>query len=68
VLGADPFWFVVLSGLVFFACGEIYSLFPSAATDTFGSKFATTNAGLLYTAKAPRTCPWRLPAAHHRGA
>jgi OFA family oxalate/formate antiporter-like MFS transporter len=49
--GANPFWFVVLSGLVFFAWGEIYSLFPSTATDTFGSKYATTNAGLLYTAK-----------------
>jgi MFS transporter, OFA family, oxalate/formate antiporter len=51
VLGADPFWFVVLSGVVFFAWGEIYSLFPSTCTDTFGSKFAATNAGLLYTAK-----------------
>jgi len=51
LLGTDPFWFVVLSGLVFFAWGEIYSLFPSTVTDTFGSKFATTNAGLLYTAK-----------------
>jgi OFA family oxalate/formate antiporter-like MFS transporter len=51
LLGTDPFWFVVLSGIVFFAWGEIYSLFPSTATDTFGSKFATTNAGLLYTAK-----------------
>jgi OFA family oxalate/formate antiporter-like MFS transporter len=50
-LGADPVWFVILSGLVFFAWGEIYSLFPSTATDTFGAKFATTNAGLLYTAK-----------------
>jgi OFA family oxalate/formate antiporter-like MFS transporter len=50
-LGHDPFWFVLLSGLVFFAWGEIYSLFPSTATDTFGSKYATTNAGLLYTAK-----------------
>ena len=49
--GVDPFWFVVLSGLVFFAWGEIYSLFPSTATDTFGARFATTNAGLLYTAK-----------------
>src|SRR5215510_4972447 len=49
--GHDPFWFVLLSGLVFFAWGEIYSLFPATATDTFGSKFATTNAGLLYTAK-----------------
>ena len=51
LFGKDPFWFVVLSGLVFFAWGEIYSLFPSTCTDTFGSKFATTNAGLLYTAK-----------------
>ncbi len=50
-LGADPVWFVILSGLVFFAWGEIYSLFPTTCTDTFGTKFATTNAGLLYTAK-----------------
>ncbi len=51
LLGHNPVWFVLLSGLVFFAWGEIYSLFPSTCTDTFGSKFATTNAGLLYTAK-----------------
>jgi OFA family oxalate/formate antiporter-like MFS transporter len=49
--GHDPIWFVLLSGFVFFAWGEIYSLFPSTCTDTFGSKFAATNAGLLYTAK-----------------
>jgi MFS transporter, OFA family, oxalate/formate antiporter len=49
--GHDPVMFVVLSGLVFFAWGEIYSLFPSTCTDTFGAKFAATNAGLLYTAK-----------------
>lgn len=49
--GSDPLWFVILSGAVFFAWGEIYSLFPSTCTDTFGSKFAATNAGLLYTAK-----------------
>jgi len=36
---------------VFFAWGEIYSLFPATATDIFGRKFATTNYGLLYTAK-----------------
>jgi MFS transporter, OFA family, oxalate/formate antiporter len=36
---------------VFFAWGEIYSLFPSTCADTFGSKFAAANAGLLYTAK-----------------
>jgi MFS transporter, OFA family, oxalate/formate antiporter len=49
--GKDPVWFVLLSGFVFFAWGEIYSLFPSTCTDTFGTKFAATNAGLLYTAK-----------------
>ncbi|MGN6117907.1 MAG: oxalate/formate MFS antiporter [Nitrobacter sp.] len=49
--GHNPVAFVILSGFVFFAWGEIYSLFPSTCTDTFGSKFATTNAGLLYTAK-----------------
>ena len=42
---------MVLTGLVFFAWGEIYSLFPATCGDTFGSKYATTNAGLLYTAK-----------------
>jgi OFA family oxalate/formate antiporter-like MFS transporter len=49
--GHDPVWFVILSGLVFFAWGEIYSLFPSTCTDVYGVKYATTNAGLLYTAK-----------------
>jgi MFS transporter, OFA family, oxalate/formate antiporter len=49
--GKDPVWFVILSGAVFFAWGEIYSLFPSTCTDTFGAQYATTNAGLLYTAK-----------------
>jgi OFA family oxalate/formate antiporter-like MFS transporter len=47
----NPVMFVVLSGLVFFAWGEIYSLFPATCTDIFGRKFATTNYGLLYTAK-----------------
>src|SRR5215831_2082077 len=51
MFGSDPVMFVLLTGLVFFAWGEIYSLFPSTSTDTFGVKFATTNAGLLYTAK-----------------
>jgi OFA family oxalate/formate antiporter-like MFS transporter len=49
--GTNPKAFVLLSGLVFFAWGEIYSLFPSTCGDTYGPKFATTNAGLLYTAK-----------------
>jgi len=51
VYGKDPLMFVLLSGLVFFAWGEIYSLFPSTCTDTFGARYATANAGLLYTAK-----------------
>jgi OFA family oxalate/formate antiporter-like MFS transporter len=49
--GNNPVAFVILSGLVFFAWGEIYSLFPSTNADTFGPKFAAANAGLLYTAK-----------------
>jgi MFS transporter, OFA family, oxalate/formate antiporter len=49
--GQSPVAFVILTGLVFFAWGEIYSLFPSTCADTFGSKFAAANAGLLYTAK-----------------
>jgi MFS transporter, OFA family, oxalate/formate antiporter len=47
----DPLLFVVLSGLVFFAWGEIYALFPALCTDLFGKKFASANYGLLYTAK-----------------
>jgi OFA family oxalate/formate antiporter-like MFS transporter len=50
-LGHDPVMFVILSGVVFFAWGEIYSLFPSTCTDVYGTRYATTNAGLLYTAK-----------------
>jgi OFA family oxalate/formate antiporter-like MFS transporter len=50
-LAANPLWFVILSGMVFFAWGEIYSLFPATCTDIYGRKFATTNYGLLYTAK-----------------
>jgi len=51
VFGTDAVSFVLLSGLVFFAWGEIYSLFPSTCTDLFGTRYATANAGLLYTAK-----------------
>jgi oxalate/formate antiporter len=43
--------FVILSGVVFFGWGEIFSLFPSTLTDTFGAKHATTNYGLLYVAQ-----------------
>jgi MFS transporter, OFA family, oxalate/formate antiporter len=49
--GHDPVLFVLLTALVFFGWGEIYSLFPSTTTDTFGAKYAAANAGLMYTAK-----------------
>ncbi len=47
----DALALVVLSGLVFFGWGEIFSLFPSTLTDTFGAEHATTNYGLLYIAQ-----------------
>jgi len=46
-----PALFVVCTGFAFFAWGEIFSLFPALCGDLFGRKFATTNYGLLYTAK-----------------
>src|SRR6266446_6267317 len=46
-----PVWFIALSGLCFFAWGEIFSLFPSITGDLFGKTWATTNYGIVYTAK-----------------
>jgi MFS transporter, OFA family, oxalate/formate antiporter len=43
--------FVLLSGVAFFGWGEIFSLFPSTLTDTFGKTHATTNYGFLYMAQ-----------------
>jgi OFA family oxalate/formate antiporter-like MFS transporter len=60
-IGNTPWMFVVTAGLVYFTWGEIYSLFPATCTDTYGSKYATTNAGLLYTAKG--TASFLVPAA-----
>src|SRR5438093_4627623 len=48
---ARPFWFITISALTFFAWGDIYSLFPAAIADIFGSRHATTNYGIQYTAK-----------------
>ena len=50
-LGQTPWLFVLFAALIFFTWGEIFSLFPSTCTDAFGSKYATVNASLLYTAK-----------------
>jgi MFS transporter, OFA family, oxalate/formate antiporter len=44
-------WFVGAVVLVYFTWGEIYSLFPPTAADYFGTRYATSNYALLYTAK-----------------
>jgi oxalate/formate antiporter len=46
-----PALFVLMSGVVLFAWGEIFSLFPSTLTDTYGARHATTNYGFLYMAQ-----------------
>lgn len=71
--GSNPVYFVILAGLVFFAWGNIFSIFPALTSDQFGNKYATTNYALLYTAKgaaaffvpigsvlAARTGSWHL--------
>jgi OFA family oxalate/formate antiporter-like MFS transporter len=49
--GTSPWAFIVFAALIFLTWGEIFSLFPSTCTDSFGQKYATTNLSLLYTAK-----------------
>jgi OFA family oxalate/formate antiporter-like MFS transporter len=49
--GTNPWAFVISAGLIFLTWGEIFSLFPSTCTDTFGPKYATANLCFLYTAK-----------------
>ncbi len=49
--GTNPVVFVLLTAIYFGVYGEIFSLFPATQGDTFGSKFAAANAGMLYTAK-----------------
>src|SRR5438477_9515455 len=60
-IGNTPWAFIATAGLVYFTWGEIYSLFPAICTDVYGPKYATTNAGLLYTAKG--TASFLVPAA-----
>ncbi|HEY7578548.1 MAG TPA: oxalate/formate MFS antiporter [Acetobacteraceae bacterium] len=51
LFGTNAWTFVLCAALVFFTWGEIFSLFPSTCTDLFGTKYATANAMMLYTAK-----------------
>ncbi len=61
-LGTQPWAFVLFAALIFLTWGEIFSLFPSTCTDTFGPKFATVNLSLLYTAKG--TSAFLVPVAN----
>jgi OFA family oxalate/formate antiporter-like MFS transporter len=61
-MGTAPWAFVVFAALIFLTWGEIFSLFPSTCTDTFGPKFATVNLSLLYTAKG--TSAFLTPVAN----
>jgi len=61
-LGTAPWAFVLFAALIFLTWGEIFSLFPSTCTDTFGPQFATVNLGLLYTAKG--TSAFLVPVAN----
>jgi len=62
VAGHSPWAFVLCAALIFFTWGEIFSLFPSTCTDLFGTKYATANAMLLYTAKG--TSAFLVPFAN----
>ena len=44
-------WFVTSLVLVYFTWGQIYSLFPATSGDYFGSRHATSNYAVLYTAE-----------------
>ncbi|PSC02642.1 oxalate/formate MFS antiporter [Alsobacter soli] len=59
--GQNPVVFVLVTAVFFAVFGEIYSLFPATCGDTFGSKYAATNAGMLYTAKG--TASFVVPVA-----
>jgi OFA family oxalate/formate antiporter-like MFS transporter len=67
--GHTPIVFVLATAVYFGVFGEIYSLFPATSGDTFGSKFATTNNGMLYTAKgtASLLVPLASLVASHYG-
>ncbi len=62
--GHNPIVFVLATAVYFGVFGEIYSLFPATSGDTFGVKYATTNNGMLYTAKG--TASLLVPLASHR--
>jgi len=62
LFGTSPWTFVICAALIFFTWGEIFSLFPSTCTDLFGTKYATANSMMLYTAKG--TSAFLVPFAN----
>jgi OFA family oxalate/formate antiporter-like MFS transporter len=62
-----PVAFVVLTGLAFFAWGEIFSLFPATIADVFGARYASANYGVQYTAKGLSAIFAAWGAAHIAG-
>jgi oxalate/formate antiporter len=64
----NPLLFVLLTGVAFFGWGEIFSLFPSTLTDSFGMEHATTNYGILYIAQGVGSVLGGPVAAAIRGA
>jgi OFA family oxalate/formate antiporter-like MFS transporter len=60
--GSSPWAFVICAALIFFTWGEIFSLFPSTCTDLFGTRYATANSMMLYTAKG--TSAFLVPLAN----
>lgn len=49
--GRDPVLFVICAAAIYVFWGDIYSIFPALTSDEFGTKYATTNYGILYTGK-----------------
>ena len=49
--GNNAVVFVLATAIYFGVYGEVFSLFPATQGDTFGSRYAAANAGMLYTAK-----------------
>ena len=62
LFGHSAWTFVICAALIFFTWGEIFSLFPSTCTDLFGTRYATANAMMLYTAKG--TSAFLVPLAN----
>jgi MFS transporter, OFA family, oxalate/formate antiporter len=50
-IGTGDLSFIILLALIMFTWGPIFALFPSATADRFGTTYAATNYGVMYTAK-----------------